>query len=381
MRDDGPIRIVHVLFHFGIGGLENGVVNLINRLDEARYRHVVVCLSDFDPDYARRVRTANCTLRALHKRPGQDPAVWLRMWRLLREIRPDVLHTRNFAALEMQVLGCAAGVPLRVHGEHGWDVQDLAGGVAKYRRLRRVLSPTVHRFIALSQDIERYLTVGVGIPPRKVVQIYNGVDEAHFRPTSIRPPGPIVIGTVGRMKAVKNQTLLCRAFVCLAARRPELVPQMRLRLIGSGPLQAECLAIIEAAGLAARVDFTGDSAAVAEELQRMDVFVLPSLAEGISNTILEAMASGLPVIATEVGGNPELVADSATGVLVEAQDEAALSNAIERYVDDAELRQRHGAAGRVLVERRFSLDRMVQDYDAIYRGVDGYRRPDPSLRV
>lgn len=360
-----PIKVAHVLFHFGIGGLENGLVNLINGLDPARYRHVLVCLTDFDEVYARRLRTDNFELRALHKQPGHDPAVWWRMWQLLRELRPDVLHTRNFVALEMQLVGLMAGVRGRVHGEHGWDVQDLDGTVRKYQLARRVIGSVVHRFIALSQDLERYLLGPVGLPRGKVLQRYNGVDCARFHPVAA-PPGPVVIGTVGRMKAVKNQPLLCRAFVALLARRSDLAGRVRLRLVGSGPLRAACEDIVAAAGLADAVDFTGDSERVEDELCHMHVFVLPSRAEGISNTILEAMASGLPVVATAVGGNPELVVDGSTGCLVPGDDVEALAGAIESYLDEPERRRQHGAQGRRLALERFSLDGMIAAYDDIY---------------
>jgi len=360
-----PIKVAHVLFHFGIGGLENGLVNLINGLDPARYRHVLVCLTDFDEVYARRLRTDNYELHALHKQPGHDPAVWWRMWKLLRELRPDVLHTRNFVALEMQLIGLLAGVRGRVHGEHGWDVQDLDGTVRKYQVARRVIGSVVNRFIALSQDLERYLLGPVGLPRAEVVQRYNGVDCARFHPLPA-PPEPIVIGTVGRMKAVKNQPLLCHAFVTLLARRPDLAERTRLRLVGSGPLRAECEGIVGAAGLAHAVDFIGDSDRVEEEMPHMHVFVLPSRAEGISNTILEAMASGLPVIATAVGGNPELVADGSTGCLVPSDDVDALAAAIETYVDEPERRRQHGEQGRRLALGQFSLSGMIAAYDDIY---------------
>ncbi len=370
MQGHEPIRVAHVLFHFGIGGLENGVVNLINGLPENDYQHAVICLTDYDPDYVQRVRNANCELRSLHKRPGQDPRLWSGMWRALREFRPHVLHTRNFAALEMQLVGAALGVRGRVHGEHGWDVQDLDGSVRKYRLARRFIGHAVHRFIALSRDLERYLVGPVGIPAAKVSQVYNGVDCDRFRPpANPRDGDPLVIGTVGRMKTVKNQTLLCRAFADLAARRPDLAAGARLRLVGSGPLAAECRNIAAAAGIADRLDLVGDSDTVEEELRAMDVFVLPSLAEGISNTILEAMASGLPVIATRVGGNPELIADGDSGVLVAVEDEAAMSTALERYLDDGDLRRRHGQRGRELALERFSLNGMIDAYDRVYRGL------------
>lgn len=361
---------MHVLFRFSIGGLENGLVNLINGLDASRYRHVIVCLSDYDPAFVQRLQTRDIEIYALGKRPGQDPRVWWRMWRLLRRIRPAVLHTRNFATLELQLLACVTGVHGRLHGEHGWDVQDLDGSLRKYRIARRVLGLFVQRFIALSRDLERYLLRDVGLGAKKVVQIYNGVDTERFVAADARrSAATVVIGTVGRMKAVKNQTLLCQAFVALLARRPDLVGKVSLKLIGDGPLRRDCTALVTSAQRQQWVEFTGDSSQVAEQMRGLDVFVLPSLAEGISNTILEAMASSLPVIATAVGGNVELVADGQSGCLVASGDVAAMSAAIELYVDDAALRSRHGAYGRQLVESHFSLPRMLARYDQIYQGL------------
>lgn len=362
-----PITVMHALFRFGIGGLENGLVNLINGFPAGRYRHVIVCLDDYDPDFVRRVHDARIEVHALHKRPGQDPRVWLRMWRLLRKVRPDILHTRNFASLELQLLGVLAGVRGRVHGEHGWDMQDLNGSNRKYRLVRRVLGACVQRFIALSKDLQRYLVRDVGIAADKVVQVYNGVDIQRFQPATPRADGPLVIGTVGRMKAVKNQTFLCQAFIDLLTRRADLRGRLCLRLVGDGPLRAECDALLTAAGLRGQADLPGDSARVAEDLREMDVFVLPSLAEGISNTILEAMASGLPVIATAVGGNPELIEQGRTGALVACDDVPALSALLEAYVDNPAMRREHGAEARAAVTAQFSLERMIATYDEIYR--------------
>ncbi|MBK8961147.1 MAG: TIGR03088 family PEP-CTERM/XrtA system glycosyltransferase [Proteobacteria bacterium] len=358
---------MHVLFHFGIGGLENGVVNLINGFPAGRYRHVIVCLNDYDRQFARRLRDGNVEFHALHKRPGHDFGTWRRAWQLLREIRPQVLHTRNFVSLEFQLLGLLCGVRGRVHGEHGWDMQDLGGVNRKHRLARRLFGACVQRFIALSRDLERYLVDDVGIAPDKVMQIYNGVDVERFHPVTRDQQAPLVIGTVGRMKAVKNQTFLCRAFIDLLSRRADLVGKLRLRMVGDGPLRAECDALLAAAGLRACADLIGESDQVADEMRAMDIFVLPSLAEGISNTILEAMATSLPVIATAVGGNPELIVAGQTGALVACDDIATLSATLERYVDQPALRRAHGEQGRAVVTARFSLARMVATYDDIYR--------------
>jgi sugar transferase (PEP-CTERM/EpsH1 system associated) len=230
----------------------------------------------------------------------------------------------------------------------------------------------VQRFIALSHHLENYLVEYAGIPRSKVVQIYNGVDQVRYRPPQPgRLTDEVVVGTVGRMKEVKNQTLLVSAFIDLMRRRPDLRDAIRLKLVGSGPLLAECQTMLDGARLTNRADIVGDSDRVPEELQSMDLFVLPSLAEGISNTILEAMATGLTVVATAVGGNPELVADGTTGTLVPAGDEAALSRVIERYIDDPKLRRLHAKRGRERVESHFSLDAMVRAYDDTYRFIAG----------
>lgn len=373
MSAAGALHVAHVLFRFDVGGMENGLVNLVNRLPERDYVHEIICLDDFNATFAQRIRTANVRLHALHKRPGNDVRLWVRGWRLLRALRPDVLHTRNFGALELQIAGAAARVPFRLHGEHGWDVADLDGSNRRHRLARRAIGLGVHRFVALSRHIAHYLTSDVGIPPHRVTQIYNGVDERRFAP---RPPGgdgeAVVVGTVGRMQTVKNQTLLAAAFVRAMERAPELAGRTRLRFVGSGPLAERCRGICEEAGFGALVSFAGETDAVPDELAALDVFVLPSLAEGISNTILEAMATGLPVVATRVGGNSELVEDGTTGRLVAADDVDAMAETLIDYIGDAALRARHGAFGRKRVEERFGLDAMVGAYDAIYQ--QGARR-------
>jgi sugar transferase (PEP-CTERM/EpsH1 system associated) len=267
----------------------------------------------------------------------------------------------------MQLVGVAAGVRGRVHGEHGWDVQDLEGHVRRYRVLRRVVGSVVGRFVALSRDLERYLIDAVGIPAHKVLQIYNGVDCERFQPRLRSTSNKLVIGTVGRMQAVKNQPMLCEAYLALADARPELAERVRLRLVGDGPLKEQCRRMMDDAGMGDRLDLPGASDDVVAELQHLDVFALPSRAEGISNTILEAMATGLPVVATAVGGNPELVEHGHSGFLVDSGDPRGMAQAIACYLDDADLRDRHGQRGRELVEERFSLRRMIQDYDGIYQ--------------
>lgn len=367
--------VAHVIFRLDVGGLENGLVNLVNRMPPERLRHAIVCLTDHT-GFRARIRRADVPVYCLHKPPGNSPLTLARLWRLFRRLRPDIVHTRNLAALEAALPAALAGVPVRVHGEHGRDVNDLDGSNVRMQRIRRLFRPFVHHYIALSRDLEAYLRDRVGVPAERIAQIYNGVDAELFRPrgaareapwpTGFATSGQIVIGTVGRMQAVKDQPTLARAFVRLWRELPGAREQVRLAMVGDGPLRAETQRILIEGGAEAGAWLPGERDDVAAFLRSLDVFVLPSLAEGISNTILEAMACGLPVVATAVGGNPELVRDGASGILVPPADPAQMAAAIRRYLDDPALRARHGAEARRAVEQRFRMNAMVQAYLALY---------------
>lgn len=367
--------IVHVIQHFGVGGLENGLANLINHMPAGHYRHAVVCLDGYS-DFRQRIQQENVLFFALGQRPGHDFGLYLRLWRLLRELRPALVHTRNLSALEAQFVAAAAGVPCRIHGEHGRDVFDLHGMSRKYNLLRRVLRPLVRRYIALSQDLQKWLEGTVGVAPSRITQIYNGVDSVRFypretRPTSIGPAGfipahALIIGSVGRMAEVKNFPALVRAFIQLMEKEPTARDKLRLVIIGDGPGRQECLALLQAAELQDFAWLPGESADVAKMMHVFDVFVLPSLGEGISNTILEAMASGLPVVATRVGGNPELVQEGITGKLVNPGDAADIARALHEYLYDTASITHHGQAARAVVEARFTMQTMVNGYLGVY---------------
>jgi sugar transferase (PEP-CTERM/EpsH1 system associated) len=374
------VHIAHIIYRLDVGGLENGLVNLINLLPESRFRHSVICLTHCT-DFRHRIRRADTRYYALDKQPGVAPGMHVRLWRLLRAIEPDIVHTRNLAALECQVASWLAGRTATVHSEHGRDVGDLDGSNRKYRLLRRLHRPFVSHYIAVSRDLASYLETAIGVPRERISQIYNGVDSATFRPADrereplpqaeFAPPGTFVVGTVGRMKAVKDQTTLAHAFVHLCAMLPEWKERLRLVLVGEGPLRDSCEDILRRARLDAQAWLPGQRNDISALMRAMDVFVLPSLAEGISNTLLEAMASGLPVVATKVGGNPELVADRVTGLLVPPSDPLALAQAIRTYLNDADARRRAGRKARAQAQAQFSMDAMVDGYLAVYRRVLG----------
>lgn len=377
--------IAHVVHHFHVGGMENGMVNLINNMPADQFRHVVICLDGYS-DFRLRIQHDDVAFYALAKRPGRDFGWYLKLWRLLRKLRPQIVHTRNLSALEGQFVAVAAGVSARVHGEHGRDVFDLYGKNRKYNMLRKAARPFIKHYIAVSKDLAQWLQNTVEVTPGDITQIYNGVDIVRFHPRSgsrenLGPAGfadmqAFVIGSVGRMAEVKDYPTLVRAFLQLLEAEPAARHDARLVIIGDGVTRAQCLEILQAANASQYAWLPGERSDIPELLRALDLFVLPSLGEGISNTILEAMASGLPVVATRVGGNPELVTEGENGALVSAANQDELAQALLRYYRNREMAKAHGQTSRVMVESHFSIPAMVNSYMTVYGKVLG----QPQLR-
>lgn len=369
--------VLHIVYRFSIGGLENGVVNLVNRMAAQDWRQGIIALTDVSPTFRERVHRDDVMFYSFDKAPGHAIPLYPRLYRIFRELRPSIVHTRNLAALEAVVPAWAAAVPIRIHGEHGRAISDIDGTNRKYRFVRRLYRPFVHHYVALSRDLEDYLNQRIGVPRERIDHIYNGVDSDRFRPhtggktpvngSPFKDPSLFVLGTVGRMEAVKDQVNLARAFVRALRISPSAVRKLRLVFVGDGPLRSEVEAIVSAANAESLVWFAGERDDVPAVMRGLDCFVLPSLAEGISNTILEAMASGLPVIATRVGANADLVQEGLSGRLVPRADSETLAREILAYLADPAMARRHGRAGRQTVERRFSIDRMVGEYEGLYR--------------
>ena len=367
-------RVLHVVYSFSIGGLENVIVQLINRLPADRFEHVVLSLTTIS-DFKHRTTQPGVRFIELNKPPGHAVPLYPRIYKLLRELRPDVLHTCNFAALELVPLGWLARVPLRLHAEHGWDAHDKNGENLRHQRVRRFYRPFVSHFVGVSQEIDDYLGSAIRVPAARRSLIANGVDTALFSPAAgqrqpvpgcpFEPGNHWLVGTVGRLQTVKNQPLLARAFVRLIQQRPKAAERARLVIVGEGPLRAEVEGILSAAGLQHLAWLPGARNDVPDVLRMLDVFVLPSQAEGTSCTLQEAMASGLPVVATAVGGNPDLVQQGITGLLVPSDDEAALADALASLWAVPEKPSAMGAAGREIAVQTFGLDAMVSAYQAL----------------
>lgn len=371
------LRIVHVVYSFSVGGLENIVVQLINRLPADQFEHVVLSLTTIS-DFKNRITKPGVSFIELHKPPGHAVTLYPRIYRLLREIQPDVVHTCNLAALEIMPIAWMARVRLRIHAEHGWDAHDPNGESLRYQRVRKLYKPFVSHYVAVSQEIDTYLARIIGIPAHSRSLIANGVDTDRFAPFSGAPSAvpdcPFdperhwLVGTVGRLQTVKNQPLLARAFVSLLRSHPEAVDRMRLVVVGEGPLRKQVEDILSRAGMRQLAWLAGSRDDVAEILRSFKCFVLPSQAEGTSCTLQEAMASGLPVVATAVGGTPDMVEQGVTGDLVPPDDEAGMADAIWSIFCSTDRAMVFGRAARGRALARFGLDDMVARYGQLFAG-------------
>jgi len=373
-----PPLIVHLTYVLDFGGLETLIVETINRMPADRYRHAVVCLTKYT-DFVKKITRPGVEVIALDKPPGLALSTHAHLFKVLRRLRPAILHTYNLAAIEYAATAMLAGVPVRVHAEHGRDARDPEGRNPKHNLLRRLLVPVVDCYVPVSLDLQQWLRTVVKIPESKNLLIDNGVDTVRFAPgaQTAAPAGSpdwrdcFVIGTVGRIQDVKDHATLVTAFAMLRDRLPALRDRLRLAIVGEGPLRLALAQQLAQAGLGDVVWLPGARNDIAAIMQHFDVFALSSIAEGTPVTLLEAMACELPVVSTRVGGIPDLVPEGAAGALVPAKDAGALADALAVYARSPELAKRHGAAARQRIEQRYSIDTMLAAYLGLYDGLLG----------
>jgi sugar transferase (PEP-CTERM/EpsH1 system associated) len=362
---DSRIHIQHVLLSLQPGGLENGVVNVVNRLDSREFRSSVCCLKHAG-EFRSRITGEETRVYEMGWRGGNDFALPLKLARLFRETRPDIVHTRNAESYFYGFLGAKlAGVPCIIHSEHGRTFNDRKIRFA----VQRWFSKYTNSVFAVSERLRRDLVKYTAISAGKIDVLYNGVDLKHFKPVAREElrhrlefrPSDIVVGSVGRLVAVKNYSLLLRAVKAMANNNVVVV------LIGEGSERAALEAQALALGLNERVRFFGHRDDVAELLVAMDIFVLPSLSEGMSNTQLEAMAAGVAVVASDVGGNAEIVQHGVNGLIFPNGDEVQLCKHLNALAANACLRAELAKAGRDRVLSGFTIDAMIRRYEHLYR--------------
>ena len=361
------LKICHVVLSLRPGGLENGVVNVINGIDPGEFESSVCCLKD-KGEFAARIRDPAVGVIEMGWRTGNDPLLPLRLAALFRRLGVDIVHTRNAEAFFYGMAGAKlAGVPHVIHSEHGRTFPEKP----LRARLQRWLLGSVDYVFAVSARLRDDLVREIGVARERLDIIYNGVDLGRFSGAGPQSStAEVLIGSVGRLVAVKNYPLLLRALAALP-----ISPPWRLVLVGDGPERASLESLAGELGIRERVEFLGHRDDVPPLLQRMTVFVLPSVSEGLSNTLLEAMAAGAAIVASDVGGNREIVEHEASGLLFESDDLEGLSAALSRLISDPTLRKRLSDTAAARVREQFSLEGMLRRYEEMYRHVASGVRP------
>lgn len=356
-------RVLHLITELSTGGAQRALARLLSHLDCQRFVASVACLYNGDEAVAREIRSMGIPVTDLGMTAKYRWDAFWRLYRLLQGERPTILHTWMFHPnIPGRVLGRLAGVPIIINSERtmgqerGW----------RYA-LNRLTHPLADRITCVSEQVADFVVQRIGVPREKTVVIPNGVESEEFDdlPTSEKarsalnlPPDKALVGTVTRLNEVKRVDVLLEASARLE--RTHTV------IVGDGPERRGQEAMAHRLGLAARVHFVGQQLDVRPWLAALDVFALSSDWEGMSNALLEAMAAGLPVVATAVGGTPEVVVDGVTGILVPPRDPDALAEAILRLLRDPDLRRSMGQAARARIEQHFSIEETVRRTEELY---------------
>jgi glycosyltransferase involved in cell wall biosynthesis len=363
-------RILQVVLSLSPGGTERLIIELASRLHGTH--PTTVCCLDGPGAWAGELKTRNIDVRALQREPGFHPALARAISTAAREHRATVIHAHQYSPFVYSALARVWGSRLPVvFTEHG-RLSDSPPS-AKRRMANRVLSRLASRVVSVSRELGAHMAAE-GFPADTIRVIYNGIEPGALPTPAARlrareavgaPDGTLVVGSVGRLDPVKNFASLIAATAVVAKNRPIMT-----FIVGDGPERERLEQQVRDSGTSSVVTLLGHRDNARDLLPACDIYVNSSVSEGISLTILEAMAAGLPVVATRVGGTPEVVIESA-GRLVPARDTAALASAIADLAADESSRRRLGLAARARVEQDFRLDRMVNEYAMLYDALTG----------
>ncbi len=351
------LRVAQVTLGLDVGGQERLLIEMARHRDAARFDWTVIALGKRGT-LADQMETLGVRVLTLDTPGGFRPGLWRRLAKLFRAEHFDVVHTHDDRPLLYGMpASWWAGVERRIHTHHHGQLDHITW---QQRWLMRLASRYAQRFVCVSNDSARYM-IEQGVAAERVSTLWNGIDLARFTYSGPCDHGPIV--TVARLSPEKDIANLLHA----ARRAVVQHPHARFEIAGDGPLREDLHRLVSELQLNDHVLFHGEVRDIPALLERARLFVLPSQSEGISLTLLEAMARGLPIVTTAVGGNPEVVEAGATGLLVPARDPEELARAIVEIVGDPERGRQMGLAGRTRVEKSFDIRKMMAAYEAMYQ--------------
>jgi sugar transferase (PEP-CTERM/EpsH1 system associated) len=372
-----PTRIMHVVDNMGRGGMQNGLINLIEQLDPGRFEHVICTTRYLDhPQAHRGTLGSRVQIISLGKQAISSRVQLAGLARAIGEVKPDIVHSRNWAAIEAVIAARWAGSCAVVHSEHGLDAVTNTREPWRRSCFRRLAFELADRVLCVSRQLRSVHSKRTGFPLHKITVIHNGVDTRRYYPdiaarARIRnelkiSENDFCIGCLGNLTPVKDYPTVLQAVGEFA----KACTNWRLIIIGEGSELAELQGMVNAhPEMKHQVIFCGLSDRVPELLNAIDVYVLASLTEGISNSLLEAMATALPVAATNTGGTPEVVEHRKSGLLFAVGDCRTLAEHLVSLQSQPELRKQLARESLLRVRESFSLRTMVQKYEQLYESL------------
>lgn len=350
-----PFRVVFLLQDLFFGGTQRHTLELARGLNPARFQAEIWVMRSGD-DFAPLARSWDLPIRWLGRCPFVGPHSLVRLgWHLKKRPVDLLVLLTGVPNIWGRLLGRLTGVPLIVGNWRGTGCPD--------RNFEKWLWPLADHFSCNAQVLKNMMMDRFPIPDDRITVIHNGVDLDYFRPAAAPPPaGPPVVLCIARLVPEKDHETLIRAFSQVTARHPEA----ELWLVGDGPRRKAIRRLAEELLPPRRLRLLPGQSDISPLLQRSSLFVLSSVQEGLPNVVLEAMAAGLPVVATDVGGLSEVVAHGETGWLVAPKDVPALADAISHLLTHDAVRTGFGQAGRKRAEQRFSLAAMVQQHEEMF---------------
>jgi len=356
-------KVLHIIPNFGLGGAERLLMNLLEAFDYKRFEVAAVSLyPESGTILEKKIREKCYKVYFLNKHRGPDLRMIPRLYRVMKDFRPDVVHTHRYVLRYTLLATLFYRVPVQIHTVHNIAQKEVEwmGKVFHWFAFR--LGAVVP--VSISQEVANTIKALYGCNIYTPV-IYNGIPTCYFidkRFQDDTEKKDIILLHIGRFQPQKNHLLLIKAYEIAKKEYPSI----SLWLVGDGPLRGRVEKLVKEKGFERNVKFLGVREDVAKLLSEADVFILPSDWEGVPLSILEAMAASKPVIATSVGGVPELVENGVSGILVPPGNPEALAKAILHLANDPDLRQRMGKAGQKIAIERFDISRTAREYEALY---------------
>ncbi len=361
------IKVAHLIYKLNAGGAENGIINLCNTIDTNQFIPYIITFKP-DGELTFKLNQSKTKLIELNKRNGNDPRLIYWLYKIFKKENIHIVHTHAWGTLVEGILSAKlARVHVIIHGEHGTIEQRKRNII-----VQRYFWNLTDCIISISSSLKKRLIDTIGFKDtEKIIPVVNGVDTEKFYPVEDKnkcrkqlglPENAFIIGTVGRLVPVKDQKTLIKTLAILKKDIKNII----CVIVGDGPLYNELKEFARALYVEKSVYFPGVRKDINTVMSSFDVFTLTSLSEGISNTILEAMACGLPIVATKVGGTVEIIKHEENGILVPPQQPEILAEKIKLLIDNHELIKKYSNTARQWAVEKFSLKKITKQYESIY---------------